>query len=61
MPRREQRHHARQAPAWRRVSEHHLVRSRCRFGAPFKHQVVLRLWQVVLQRKKPAQGRLSTT
>jgi hypothetical protein len=31
------------------------------FGDQVVLQVVLHVWQVVLQRKKPAQGRLLTT
>jgi hypothetical protein len=35
MPPREQSHHGREPSAWHRISEHHLVRSRHGFGAPF--------------------------
>jgi hypothetical protein len=46
------------SPAWGRISEHHWVRPSIGFGPPLEDQVVLHVWQVVLQRKKPARGRL---
>jgi hypothetical protein len=44
-------------PVGHRISEHHSVRSG-HGSDPLLKPGVLRIWQVVRQRKKPARGRL---